>query len=110
MSTEEILSVLAGIGLSAACGFRVFLPLLILSIAAVSGHVELSHGLEWIGTWPALLTFATATILEIAAYYVPWLDHALDVIATPAAVVAGTLVTASLVVDMPPALKWSVAL
>ena len=110
METEEILSVLAGVGLSAACGFRVFLPLLVLSIASLTGHAHLSHGFEWIGTWPALLAFLTATAVEIGAYYIPWLDHALDMIATPAAVVAGTIVMASLVVDMPPLMKWSLAI
>jgi len=109
METNEILSILAGIGLSAACGFRVFVPLLVLSIATLSGHAHLGPGFEWIGTWPALLAFSTATLVEIAAYYVPWLDHALDTIATPAAVVAGTIITASLVVDVPPAVRWSLA-
>jgi len=110
METEEILSVVAGIGLSAAWGFRVFVPLLILSIASLTGHVHLSPGMDWIGTWPAILALSTATLLEIAAYYIPWLDHALDTIATPASVVAGTLVMASLIIDLPPAVKWSVAI
>ena len=109
METEEILSILAGIGLSAACGFRVFVPLLVLSIATMTGLVRLAEGFGWIATWPALLAFSTATVLEIAAYYIPWLDHALDTIATPAAVVAGTIVTASLAVDLPPTMRWSLA-
>jgi hypothetical protein len=110
METDEILSLLVGIGLSAACGFRVFVPLLGLSIASFTGHLQLAHGFEWIGTWPALLTFSTATLLEIGAYYVPWLDHTLDAIATPASVIAGAVVTASLITDMPPLMKWSLAI
>ena len=54
--------------------------------------------------------FGTATLLEIAAYYIPWFDHLLDTIATPAAVVAGMVASASVMVDLPPVLKWGVAL
>jgi hypothetical protein len=106
---EQLLSVCVGIGLSAACGFRVFVPLLIMSIASLSGHLTLAHGFEWIGTYPALVSFAVATCLEIGGYYIPWLDHLLDTLATPAAIVAGTIVTASAVTDMSPFLKWTLA-
>jgi Domain of unknown function (DUF4126) len=110
MSMELALSICLGIGLSAACGFRVFVPLLGVSAAALAGHLGLASGFEWIGTWPALACFLTATILEIAAYYVPWLDNLLDSLATPAAVVAGTLITAAVITDMSPLMKWSLAL
>ncbi len=109
MNTEFLLSLCVGVGLSAACGFRVFVPLLITSIASYSGHLNLASGFEWIGTPVALTTFALATALEITAYYVPWLDNFLDSIATPAAAVAGTIVTASMVTDVSPYLKWSLA-
>lgn len=100
-----------GIGLSAACGFRVFLPLLILSILGMAGWVPLtSEGVKWIATEPAVLTFAVASVLEILGYLVPWLDHALDTIATPAAVAAGALVSVSTMVDLPPLVRWTVAL
>lgn len=103
------MSVCLGIGLSAACGFRVFVPLLVMSIAAMSGHLHLAHGFEWIATYPALVSFSVATCLEIGGYYIPWVDHLLDAIASPAAVVAGTVITASLVTDMSPFLKWTLA-
>ncbi len=106
---EIFISICVGIGLSAACGFRVFVPLLITSLAAMSGHLHLAHGFEWIGTYPALIAFAVATVVEIGAYYIPWVDHALDTIATPAAVIAGTLVMASLVTEMSPFLRWTLA-
>ncbi len=73
---ELALSVALGVGLAAACGFRVFVPFTIMSIAALSGYLHLSPDFAWIGTYPALLAFSTATVLEIMAYYVPWLDHA----------------------------------
>jgi hypothetical protein len=106
---ETFLSLLVGVGLSAACGFRLFVPLLVLSIASRTGHLHLAAGFEWMGSTPALIAFATATALEIAAYYVPWVDNLLDTVASPAAVIAGTLVTASLVTDMSPFLKWTLA-
>jgi len=106
---EAVLSVMIGVGLAAACGFRIFVPLLVMGIAAMAGHLELSDGFAWIGTWPAVAAFAMATALEIAAYYVPWLDNLLDTIATPAAVVAGIIVVAACITDMSPYLKWTLA-
>src|SRR5437867_10459742 len=106
---ETILSICAGIGLAAACGFRVFVPLLVASIAALSGHLQLTEHFAWIGTYPALVAFAVATVLEIGGYYVPWLDHLLDTIATPAAIVAGTIIYASIFSDMSPFLRWTLA-
>ncbi len=103
---QGILAFFVGVGLAATCGFRVFVPLLGLSIAHHLGHVPLSHGFEWIGSWPAMIAFGAATIFEVGAYYIPWLDHLLDVIATPAAVVAGTIVTASMLGEMSPFLRW----
>lgn len=107
---EIFLSVCLGIGLSAACGFRIFVPFLIMSIASRSGHVALSSGFEWIGTYPALIVFATAAALEIGAYYIPWVDNIMDMIAAPAAVIAGTLAAASSFTDMNPLLAWSLSL
>ena len=106
---ETLLSICVGIGLSAACGFRVFVPLLVMNIASLSGHLTLGHGFEWIGSYPALIAFSVATSVEIAGYYIPWVDHFLDTIATPAAIIAGTIVTASVISDMSPFLKWTLA-
>ena len=107
---ETLLSIGIGLGLSAACGFRVFVPLLVASIAAHTGYLTLAPGFEWVGTTQALYAFATATLLEILAYYVPWLDNALDALATPAAVMAGMLIGAAVFTDLPPFLKWSLAI
>ena len=107
---DTLLSVGIGLGLSAACGFRVFVPLLIASIAAQAGYLSLAPGFEWIGTPQALYAFATATVLEVLAYYVPWLDNALDMIATPAALIAGILASAAVFTDLPPFFKWSLAI
>jgi hypothetical protein len=106
---ETILSLCVGVGLSAACGFRVFVPLLVMSVASYSGHLSLAPGFQWIGSEAALAAFALATVLEIGGYYIPWVDNFLDSVATPAAVVAGTVVTASMVTDVSPFLKWTLA-
>jgi hypothetical protein len=108
---ETLLGLAIGICLSAACGFRVFVPMLGMSMAALSGLVTLSPGFVWIGTWPALIAFATATLIEIGTYYIPWLDNIMDALMAPVAVVAGTIVTASMIVgDVSPFLKWSLAI
>jgi len=107
---QGLISVAIGLGLAAACGFRVFTPLLIAGIAAHYGQLPLAGGFDWLGTTPALIAFGSATLLEIGAYYIPWLDHALDLIATPAAVTAGMIAAASVVTDLPPLLKWTVTI
>lgn len=107
---ETFLSILLGIGLSAATGFRIFIPFLILSIASISGYVSLSENFEWIGTVPSLIAFGSASILEVAAYYIPWLDNLLDSIASPTAVIAGSIIAASSIIGMDPLLKWTLAI
>lgn len=109
MQMETLLAVCAGLGLSAACGFRVFVPLLVMSIAVHGGQLQVAPGFSWIGTTPALIAFSCATALEIGGYYIPWVDHFLDTVATPAAVIAGTIVTASMVTDVSPFLRWTLA-
>jgi hypothetical protein len=107
---ETFLAVLVGIGLSAACGFRVFVPMLVVSAAAWGGWLPLAPGFEWLGTLPALVAFAVATAVEVAGYYIPWVDNALDTIAGPAAMVAGTVLMASVIADVNPFLKWTLAI
>lgn len=107
---ESLLGVMVGLGLAAACGFRVFVPLLVLSIAHRAGAVSLGSGTAWIGSDAALIALATATALEVVGYWVPWLDHVLDTAATPAAVVAGTLVAGSQMADFGPFMQWACAL
>ncbi|HEY6906158.1 MAG TPA: DUF4126 domain-containing protein [Ignavibacteriaceae bacterium] len=110
MSYEIILTVLMGIGLSAASGFRIFVPFLVISIASISGNLTLADSFSWIGTVPALITFSVATVLEIAGYFIPWVDNILDTIATPTAVIAGIILTASVITGMSPLLKWTLAI
>lgn len=107
--TEVALSIALGVGLAAAVGFRVFLPMLVMSIAAYSGHLTLGSGFAWLGSAPALLMLAVAALLEIVAYYIPGVDNLLDALATPAALIAGTVVSAAVMADLPPLVKWTTA-
>lgn len=107
---QEIMGLFIGVGLSATCGFRVFVPLLGINLAHRAGHLSLAPGFDWMGSWPALIAFSLAVVIEVVGYYIPWVDNLLDTIATPAAVVAGTIVTASVVGDVSPFLRWSLAL
>ena len=104
------LSVVAALGLAAACGFRVFVPMLVISVAGKAGMLELAEGFAWVGSTPALICFAVATGLEICAYYIPVVDNFLDTVSAPAAVVAGIVVAAAVIVDIDPWLKWTLAL
>jgi len=106
---ELPLSILLGIGLAAATGFRVFLPMLIVSGAAYTGHLPLAENFAWLGTSTALTMLGVAALVEIIAYYVPGIDNLLDTLATPAALVAGTAVSAAVMTDLPPMVKWTAA-
>jgi hypothetical protein len=103
-------SIALGVGLAAAVGFRVFLPLLVASVAAYTDHLQLSDSFAWLGTWPAMVMLGVAAIVEVAAYYIPAVDNLLDTITTPTALIAGTLVSAAVMTDLPPIVKWTTAI
>jgi hypothetical protein len=106
---DFVLAVAMGVGLAAAVGFRVFLPMLVLSIGAHFGHLTLTSSLAWLGTPAAFLMLSVAAALEILAYYIPGVDNALDAISVPAALVAGTVVSAAVMTDVPPMVRWTTA-
>jgi len=110
MNFEILLTILMGIGLSAASGFRIFIPFLVISIASLTGNLTLVDSFSWIGTYPVLITFGMATVLEIAGYYIPWVDNILDTIASPVAVIAGIILMASVVTGISPLMKWTLAI
>jgi hypothetical protein len=99
-----------GIGLAAATGIRVFLPLLIAGLAAHQGYIPLSENFQWLASTPALLMLGTAAVTETLAYYIPGLDHLLDVIASPAALVAGAVASAAVMTDLPASVMWPLAI
>jgi len=117
---NELMAILAGVGLAAACGFRVFVPLFIASLAANTGvdafgevnfQQMLGEDFAWLGSTPVTIALGVATALEIGSYYIPWLDNALDSIASPAAVVAGTFISGAVMPELmgDGAFKWIVA-
>lgn len=110
LTPDTILSIFLGIGLAASVGFRVFLPLFALSLAAYMGVWELNENWQWIGSLAALLTFGVATLVEIFAYFIPWVDNALDSLAVPLAAIAGTAVVVSTVANLDPVVTWSLAI
>lgn len=110
LNIELFLSLCLGLGLSAACGFRVFVPLLVTNIAYLTGYAHPQVGFEWMSSWTAFGILATATVLEIGAYYIPWLDNLLDTIAMPTAFIAGTVLMTSLLDDGHPILRWGLGL
>lgn len=110
MTTETILSIFLGIGLAASVGFRVFLPLFALSLASYFGTWELNDSWQWIGSLAALLTLGIATMVEIFAYFIPWVDNLLDSISIPLAAIAGTAVMVSTVAGLDPVVTWSLAI
>jgi hypothetical protein len=107
---DGLLSLGVGIGLAAAAGLRVFLPLLVLGLAARTGLVALVSSFDWLASTPGLAALAIASVIEVAAYYVPVLDNLLDLIATPLAILAGVLLTAAVTTTLPPELRWAAAI
>jgi len=107
--SDLALSIVLGVALAAATGFRVFLPMLVVSGAAYTGHLHLDDSFAWLGTRSALIMLSVAALVEILAYYIPVIDNLLDVLATPAAFIAGTIVSAAVITDAPPMVKWTAA-
>lgn len=102
-------SIALGVGLAAATGFRVFLPMLVVSAAAYAGHLPLGDSFAWLGTPSALTMLGVAALAEILGYYILGVDNLLDTLATPAAFVAGTVVSAAVITDLSPMVKWTTA-
>lgn len=109
MSSDALVGVVVGLALAAACGLRVFLPLLVMGLAARCGLFVPASGFAWLGATPALIALGVATVVEIAAYHVPWLDHLLDHAGAPLAVAAGVVAMAASTHEFSPFLRWALA-
>ncbi len=110
MNFELMLSICLGVGLAASSGFRVFVPLFVMSIAAYFNVLSLSENWTWLGGPYALVIFAVASIVESLAYLVPIVDNALDSLAIPLAGMAGTMTMASNVANLSPEATWALAI
>ncbi len=107
---ELLLNILLGISLASAAGFRIFIPLLIISIASNAGLLNLAEGFEWLGSASAMIIIIAAVIFELTAFLIPFFDNLLDAIAAPIAVTAGIIAMASSIVEMDPLFKWILAI
>ncbi|NIF07284.1 DUF4126 domain-containing protein [Chryseobacterium sp. Tr-659] len=105
-----VLSAFIGIGLAAATGFRVFLPMFFVSLASYFQWIPMSEQFEWLAGLPTLITTGIATVAEILAYYIPFIDHLLDTISIPMATVAGSILFASQFADLGTFPQWALAL
>ncbi len=107
---DLIISICLGIGLASAVGFRVFLPLLVLSLAAHYNLIPLNDSWQWLGSLTAIIALGVATVVEIFGYYIPWVDNALDTVAIPLAALAGTAVMVASISDLGPVITWALAI
>lgn len=106
------LALCLGLGLSAACGFRVFIPPFFMSLATSQGVLAPSPEWQWLGSQPAMIALGVATVVEVLAYFIPWVSNALDSVELVAAPIAGMLVTASslsIAGELNPVLLWITA-
>jgi hypothetical protein len=107
---DIVLSVCIGIALAATCGFRIFIPLLALSIAGMTGFIDLGAGFQWMGTLPAVIIFGAATVAEVLAYFIPIVDNILDAASVPLSAVAGAFVAAAAITEVSPGVQWTLAI
>ncbi|UOE41263.1 DUF4126 domain-containing protein [Chryseobacterium suipulveris] len=105
-----ILSAFIGVGLAAATGFRVFLPMFAVSLASYMGWIPMNESFQWLSGLPTLITTGIATVVEIFAYYIPFVDHILDTLSVPLATIAGSVMFASQFADIGTFPQWALAL
>lgn len=110
MESPMIISLFLGIGLAAATGFRIFLPLFALSLAAHFDLWSLNENWDWLGSSTALISLGVAMVAELLAYFIPWVDNLLDSMALPLAGIAGTAVMVATMTDMSPLITWALAI
>ena len=107
---QILLSLSLGLGLAAACGFRVFIPPLMMGVGSRLDLYKLEGSFVWVDDTWAIAIFAVATLLEIGGYFIPWIDNLLDAVATPAAIIGGIFVTsASLEGELDPSAQWTLS-
>lgn len=107
---QTITATALGIALAACCGFRVFVPMLVAGLASKFHIFNFSESFAWLSTTPALIALGAATIAEIGAYYVPFIDNILDTISAPLAAVAGTLLATSVIPIDNEWMKWIIGI
>ncbi len=110
MEIDTLLSIFLGIALAASVGFRIFVPFFVLSLAAYFQIIPLNENWQWLSSEIAMITLGIATVVEITAYLIPWVDNILDTIAIPLAAIAGTVIMLSTVGNIDPFFTWIIAI
>jgi hypothetical protein len=105
-----IINAFIGVGLAAATGFRVFLPMFAVSLASYFHWIPMNDHFDWLAGLPTLITTGIATIVEILSYYIPLIDNLLDTISVPMATIAGSVLFASQFADLGTFPQWALAL
>lgn len=103
---NSIIPIFLGLGLAASCGFRIFVPMLVTSIAAYFNVIPINDSLAWLGSVPSILAFGIATLLEVVGYWFPYVDHLLDLAGKPLSVLAGSVLAASTFYPMQEEINW----
>lgn len=110
MDMQTVTASALGIALAACCGFRVFVPILIAGLACRFHLFHFSQSFAWLSATGMLISVGVATFIEIAGYYVPFIDNLLDTISAPLATVAGTLLATSVIPIDNEWMKWIIGI
>jgi hypothetical protein len=99
-----------GFSLSAACGFRIFVPFFVLSCATLHGDYTPHPDFAWLSSPLVAVALGLTMTFELTTYYIPFVDDFFDILATPAAIGAGIVLAAAELGTLHGALRWLIAL
>ncbi len=110
---QVLIAASTGLGLAAASGFRVFLPPFLMAVWVRFGFLDVNiEGTEFeaFSSDVSILLLGVASLSEILAYKIPWMDNMLDSLATPMAGLAGVSVVAVSLEGADPSVQWALAI
>ena len=110
---QVLIAASTGLGLAAASGFRVFLPPFLMAVWVRVGFLDVNiEGTEFeaFSSDVSILLLGVASLSEILAYKIPWMDNMLDSLATPMAGLAGVSVVAVSLEGADPSVQWALAI
>ena len=110
---QVLIAASTGLGLAAASGFRVFLPPFLMAVWVRIGFLDVNiEGTEFeaFSSDVSILLLGVASLSEILAYKIPWMDNMLDSLATPMAGLAGVSVVAVSLEGADPSVQWALAI
>ena len=110
---QVLIAAATGLGLAAASGFRVFLPPFLMAVWLRLGFLDVNiEGSEFeaFSSDVSILLLGVASLSEVLAYKIPWMDNMLDSLATPMAGIAGISVVAVSLEGADPSVQWALAI